>query len=79
MAQQFPPTSPLPAERAFVVQFDAATLEVQGHVAGPVEHIVSAQATHFQSWEELQAFVTRVLTVRSAAPGTAAEQHPPRE
>ena len=79
MARQFPPTSPLPAERAFVVQFDAATLEVRGHAAGRVEHIVSAQATHFRSWEELQEFVTRVLTVRSAAPGTAAEQHPPRE
>jgi hypothetical protein len=79
MARPFTPTSPLPSERAFVVQFDAATLEVRGHVAGRVEHIVSAQATHFQSWEELQAFVTRVLTARSAAPGTAAEQHPPRE
>jgi hypothetical protein len=61
------------------VQFDAATLAVLGHVAGRVEHIVSAQATHFQSWEELQAFVTSVLTARSAAPGTAAEPHPPRE
>ena len=50
MARQFPPTSPLPAERAFVVQFDAATLEVRGHVAGRVEHIVSAQAAHFRSW-----------------------------
>ena len=79
MARQFPPMSPLPAERAFVVQFDAATLEVRGHVAGRVEHIVSAQATHFRSWEELQAFVTSVLTARSAAPGTAAEQRPPRE
>ena len=71
MARPLPPTSPLPAERAFVVQFDAATLEVRGHVAGRVERIVSAQATHFRSWEELQAFVTRVLTARSAAPGTA--------
>ena len=79
MARPFPPTSPLPAGRAFVVQFDAATLEVREHVAGRVEHIVSAQATHFRSWEELQAFVTRVLTARSAASGTAAEQHPPRE
>jgi hypothetical protein len=79
MARQFPPTSPLPAERAFVVQFDAATLEVRGHVVGRVEHIVSAEATHFRSWEELQAFVTRVLMARSAAPETAAEQHPPRE
>jgi hypothetical protein len=79
MARPSPPTSPLPAERAFVVQFDAATLEVRGHVAGRVEHIVSAQATHFRSWEELQTFVTRVLMARSAAPGTAAEPHPPGE
>ena len=54
MARPLPPTSPLPAERAFVVQFDAATLEVRGHVAGRAEHIVSAQATHFWPWEELQ-------------------------
>jgi len=79
MARPFTPTSPLLAERAFVVQFDAATLEVRGYVAGRVEHIVSAQAAHFQSWEELQAFVTSVLTARSATPETAAEQHPPRK
>ena len=71
MARSLSPASPLPVERAFVVQFDAATLAVRGHVAGRVEHIVSAQATHFRSWEEFQAFVTRVLTARSAAPGTA--------
>ena len=79
IAQPFLPTSPLPVERAFVVQFDAATLEVRGYVAGRAAHIVSAQATHFWSWEELQAFVTSVLMARSAVPETAAEQHPPRE
>ena len=77
IARPFLPTSPLPVERAFVVQFDAATLEVWD--TWRAEHIVLAQATHFWSWEELQAFVTSVLMARSAAPETAAEQHPPRE
>ena len=56
------PSAPrLPVDCAFVVQFNAATAVVPGHLAGRVEHMRSAQATHFQSWEELQAFITRVL------------------
>jgi hypothetical protein len=51
----------LPIDHAFVVQFDAETAAAEGHLAGRVEHIRSAQATHFQSWEELLAFITRVL------------------
>ena len=67
MDHPFALTPTLPAERAFVVQFDATTLGTQGHVAGRVEHIVSAQAARFQSWEELQAFVAHVLTARREA------------
>ena len=62
----------LPVDRAFVVQFDAATAVVPGHLAGRVEHLRSAQATHFQSWEELLAFITRVLRAGVPGPGEAA-------
>ena len=62
-----PSASTLPVDCAFVVQFDAATAVVPGHLAGRVEHMRSAQATHFQSWEELQAFVTRVLCAQRPA------------
>jgi hypothetical protein len=51
----------LPIDHAFVVQFDAEMTMTPGHLVGRVEHIRSAQATHFQSWEELLAFIIRVL------------------
>lgn len=53
--------SPLSVHRAFVVQFRAETDPALGHAAGRVEHIASQQSVLFRSWEELQAFVTRVL------------------
>jgi hypothetical protein len=53
---------PLPTDRAFVVwvraQPPGATLVWDGRV----EHVVSGQATHFQSVDELLAFLRRVLT-----------------
>ena len=52
----------LVARRAFVVQFRAETEFAQARCAGRVEHVVSGQATHFQSLEELIAFFMRVLT-----------------
>ena len=59
----------LPANRAFVVQFRAqptgAPLGWEGHV----EHVVSGQATHFHSVEELLAFLARVLTAVQERPG----------
>ncbi len=51
-----PPLSP---ERAFVVQFRSGS--GPGRFADRVEHMPSAQATHFGSLEELLAFITRVL------------------
>ena len=50
----------LPLQRAFVVQVHAAAVEEQ-EVWGRVEHIVSGQATHFESVEELMHFIVRVL------------------
>jgi hypothetical protein len=60
--------SPLSPYRAFVVQFQAETDVAGGRCAGRVEHVVSGQATHFASVEELLAFITRVLATVRAPP-----------
>jgi hypothetical protein len=44
------------------VQVHAEAEVAQGRLAGRVEHVVSGQATHFASPEELLAFMARVLT-----------------
>ena len=46
---------------AFVVQFQSDTAVELGHLAGRVEHVVSGQATAFQSLETLLAFIAQVL------------------
>jgi hypothetical protein len=51
----------LPAKRAFVVQIHADAKVEQGQWQGRVEHMVSYQATRFQSLDELLAFVVKVL------------------
>jgi hypothetical protein len=63
-----------------VVQFREETDVVgQGRFAGRVEHVVSGQATHFHSLEELLAFIARVLAdVRTQSPGQPGEP-PDRE
>jgi hypothetical protein len=53
--------APLSVTRAFVVQFRSDAVVEQGHLAGRVEHVVSGQATDFQSLEMLLAFMARVL------------------
>jgi hypothetical protein len=59
----------LPVQWAFVVQFRVETDVERDRFAGRVEHVVSGQATRFQSLEELLAFVARVLTaVRAQSP-----------
>jgi len=60
--------SPLSSHRAFVVQFRAETNVEGGRYAGRVEHVVSGQAAHFQSLENLLAFIARVLAEVRAAP-----------
>ena len=59
---------PLPAQRAFLVQVHAEADVAQTRLAGRVEHVVSGQATHFASPEELLAFMARVLTTVRAPP-----------
>jgi len=52
---------PLSPQRAFVVQFRAGMEAEVKHFTGRAEHMVSGQTTHFQSVEDLVAFLTRVL------------------
>jgi len=52
----------LPAQRVFVVQLHAEAQIEQGEFRGRVEHVVSYQSAHFESLEELVAFMVRVLT-----------------
>ena len=54
--------APLSVRWAFVVHFRLSTNIAQGRIEGRVEHVVSGQSTHFDSLEELLAFVARVLT-----------------
>jgi len=58
-----PRTQPsLPAKRAFVVQVHADAQVKQGQWKGRVEHLVSGEAEHFDSLEELTAFIVQTLT-----------------
>ena len=56
------PQPSLSTDHAFVVQFRSQTDVARLRCEGRVEHVVSGQATHFQSLEELVAFMARVLT-----------------
>jgi len=56
----------LPSNRAFVVQLRGDANLEQGDFRGRVEHLVSMQATHFESVEELLAFIVRVVAAQRA-------------
>jgi len=60
--------APLSVHWAFVVHFRLSTDIAQGRIAGRVEHVVSGQSTHFDSLEELLAFMARVLASVRAPP-----------
>ena len=47
----------LPADRAFVVQFQGAAAGQAAVIAGRVEQLTSGQRMRFASWEELQRFI----------------------
>ena len=51
----------LPARQAFVVQVSVEADVAQGHWVGRVEHVVSGEAQHFQSLEDLLAFIAQML------------------
>jgi hypothetical protein len=61
----------LPVHRAFVVQFRAEAQVHREPCAGRVEHVVSGQAMHFSSLEELLAFMARILTEACTEPGNS--------
>jgi hypothetical protein len=56
----------LPSNRAFVVQLRWDADVAHGDVRGRVEHLNSMQATHFESVEELLAFIVRVVAAQQA-------------
>ena len=68
MKQQASDVQPLPVQRAFVVQFDVQTVGGQGRWTGRVEHVVSGQATWFDTLADLLAFFTRILPPGPGAP-----------
>jgi hypothetical protein len=57
-------------DHAFVVQFYAETQVEAGQLVGRVEHVVSGQAAHFRSLEDLLAFLARMLREVQAASTT---------
>jgi hypothetical protein len=63
-------------QRAFVVQLHATADVVQARLVGRVEHVVSGQARHFQTLEELLAFIARVLTELDARAAESLEPAP---
>jgi hypothetical protein len=52
--------SPLSPHRVFVVQLREQVDVEKGQWAGKVEHVTSAQSTHFQSVVEMVTFITRI-------------------
>jgi hypothetical protein len=68
MPQQPAGKAPLSVHWAFVVHFRLSTNITQGRIEGRVEHVVSGQSIHFDSLEELLAFMARVLASVRAPP-----------
>jgi hypothetical protein len=58
----------LPANRAFVVQLRAQPADTPLRWEGRAEHIVSGDAIHFHSPEELLAFITRIVATTQGPP-----------
>ena len=58
----------LPVQRAFVVQLHATAVVAQGQLSGRVEHVLSGQAAHFETLDELLAFIARVLAALETTP-----------
>jgi hypothetical protein len=68
---------PLPVQRAFVVQLHAAADVAQSRLVGRIEHVVSGQALHFHTLEELLTFMAQVLTTLEARRPEASKHAPP--
>ncbi len=61
MMNQQPETAPLSSHRAFVVQLYKDTPIDVDQISGRAEHVVSGQATQFDSVAQLLGFMRRVL------------------
>ena len=59
---------PLPARRAFVVQFSAQTQVDLGQFAGRIEHVVSGHARRFETLDELLACLVQMLVTLGPTP-----------
>ncbi len=59
--QEFTTISTYPSERAFVLQFHREADLGAGRFLGRIEHVASGKSSHFQSLEELTAFVVEYL------------------
>ena len=68
MTQHQEGKAPLSVHWAFVVHLRMDSEVGQGRMAGRVEHVASGQAAHFDSLEELLAFMARVLATVRAPP-----------
>ena len=73
MTPHQPETAPLSVHWAFVVHLRTNSDVLHGPIAGRVEHVVSGQSIHFDSLEELLAFIDQVLANVRAPP-----RHRPR-
>jgi hypothetical protein len=58
----------LPSNRAFVVQLHRDADIEHGEFRGRIEHIVSFEATHFVTVEELLAFMVRIVSAPPEEP-----------
>jgi hypothetical protein len=68
MPHQQPEKAPLSVHHAFVVHFRVNSNVARGRLTGRVEHVVSGQSAHFDSLEELLAFIDQVLPTVRAPP-----------
>lgn len=68
MAQPQTEKAPLSVHRAFVVHLRTDTHIAHGRITGRIEHVVSGQSMHFDSLEELLAFIDQVLANVRAPP-----------
>jgi hypothetical protein len=71
MPQDTAEPGPLSVHYAFLVYLRAESHVTHRRVAGRVEHVVSGQARHFSSLEDLLAFMTQVLANVRAPPRRA--------
>ena len=68
MAQHQTGQAPLSVRWAFVVHLRTNTDVAREQIAGRVEHVVSGQSAHFDSLEQLLAFIGHVLAPMRAPP-----------